>query len=86
MIVLLNTPAQSSCNVPMITHDLTYALLFLPLLCPCRLHQRACCHGYVTQCQCIIGHLQDQLEMSEATSDACSNSFMPWLVLSVINK
>lgn len=88
MIVLLNTPAQSSCNAPMITHDLTCARLFLSLrrlVLPVILITEHVAMATVTQCQWIIGHLQDQLEMSEATSDACCNSFMPWLVF-VSNK
>lgn len=34
----------------------------------------------------FTGHRLDQMETSEVLSDALSNSFMPWLVLSLINK
>lgn len=34
----------------------------------------------------FTGHRLDQMETSEVASDALSNSFTPWLVLSLINK
>lgn len=34
----------------------------------------------------FMGHWLDQMETSEVASDALSNSFTPWLVLSLINK
>lgn len=78
MIVLLNTHLQSSCNAPMITH---YVHLFVA--CSIRASQISPLQPLATW---LTGKKLELLEPSEATSDACSNSFMPWLVLSVINK